>query len=422
MSDNTRRHIPAASLQNNSLYLWMKGIEDKIDGIKIKVGGTPEFADTAAGVVAKVAPPAKVGINVTGIDGKFLVTLTNPQTVNPLSPTIAQLRWQNGVNPGRFPLLHNVQSATDLNFNNASNLVDYGISNQLGYEIQDPNVTRFFRVRSSYDGQTWNDWTVYSSAQSCGPVGVWSQLLKTASLALVNSAAQTVDGTNALSQSGTSTQINVAGKQWNVGPQKITYSGGSTNPGIYGTFYVYAVDPTKAGGVVTYLTTTNVGDLTSQDGIIIFGHITTASGGGGTGGGGGSCHVQGTMVDMYDGTQKDCSAILKGDVLKGIDGGPEVAQEDAEPVPNQPCFSLEFANGTKLANGVSSTEPIMLSSGTFQTVFDSMVGIEYVTELGNSKMLTKTFLGMKLVWRQRLDRTKTFWADGLGSHNMKAGP
>lgn len=414
-----RRHLNAASNKNSALYKILDELCKRMEAVGTKIGGIPGFTDTPSSVTTNVAPPATVGIDVSGIDGKFLITLTNPQTVNPQSPTIASLRWVNGVNPGRFPIVHNLQSATDLNFNNASNLVDYGISGQLGYEIQDPNVTRFFRVRSSYDGQNWNNWTVYSSAATCGPVGVWSGLLRTPSLALVNSAAQTTDGTNALTQHGTSSQIDVAGKTWNVGPQKITYLGGSVDPGVFGKFYVYAIDTHKAGGAVTYLTTQNIGDLSSQDGIIIFGSITTSSGGGGTGGGGGSCHVQGTMIEMYDGSQKDCSAILKGDVLKGIDGGPEVAQADAEPVPNQPCFTLAFANGVSLDHGVSSTEPIMLAFGTFQNVFDSMVGIEYVTKLGNSKMTAKTFKGMCLVWRQRLDRTKTFWADGLGSHNMK---
>lgn len=418
--DQLRKDLHAAAGANGALYRLLEGAIANQEALGAKIGSTPGFADTPTSTVASVPKPPTVGINVTGIDGKFIIALTNPQTVVALTPAVAQLRWQNGINPGRFPLVHNLQSAKDLNFNNASDLVDYGIGGQLAYEIQDPNVTRFWRVRSSYDGQTWNSWTVYSTPETCGPVGVWSQLLKTASLALVNSAAQTVDGTNALTQHGTTTQIDVAGKQWNVGTQKITYAGGSTDPGSFGKFFVYAIDAQKAGGVVTYLTTQNIGDLAAQDGIIIFGNITTAGGGGGTGGGGGSCHVAGTMVEMYDGTQKDCSAILKGDVLLGIDGGPEVAQADAEPVPNQPCFVLEFDNGVKITKGVSSTEPIMLASGMFQTVFDSMVSLEYVTKLGNSKMTKKTFIGMALVWRQRLDRTKTFWADQLGSHNMKA--
>lgn len=418
--EDIKRDLNAAAGANGALYRLLLKAAEKMDAMEAKIGTISSFTDNPAQPATATIKPPKGIFSVIGVDGKFLITLCNPQSVVPSTPTIAQLRAKVGINTGLFPILHNVQSATSLAFDNGSFLTDYGISSQLAYEIQDPNITRFFRLRSSYDGKTWNDWQVFSSPETCGPTGVWSGLLRTPSLAMVNSAAQTVDGTNALTQHLTTTQIDVASKTWNVGPQKITYAGGSTDPGVYGKYYVYAVDTHKAGGAVTYLTTQNLGDLASQDGIIIFGNITTAGGGGGTGGGGGSCHVDGTQIDMYDGSKKNCADIKRGDVLLGIDGGPEVAQADAEPVPNQPCFSLEFANGVKVANGVSSTEPIMLASGIFINVFDAMTTQDFVTKLGNSRLVTKTFIGMKLVWRQRLDRTKTFWADGLGSHNMKA--
>lgn len=416
-----RRHLEGIRSGNiHSIYQAWQVLDQKLDFVNNKIGGAR--MDLVDGPTAPATPPpTPVALSVTGIDGKFLIFLTNPQNINPQSPTIMQLQLEAGVNPNPGAIVHNLQSATNISFDLAANLTDYGVSSQLAYEIQDPNTTKFFRVRSSFDGKNWNSWTIYSSAVTCGPVGVWSGLLRTPSLAMVNSAAQTVDGSNALSQWGTSTQINVASKQWNVGPQKITYSGGSTDPGAYGKYYVYAVDVQKAGGAVTYLTTQNIGDLASQDGIIIFGYITTAAGGGGTGGGGGTCHATGTAIAMFDGSERDASAIVKGDQLLGIDGGKEIAQADADPIPNVPCFSLEFSNGVKV-RGVAASEPIQLAAGIFVTVFDAMTGQQFNTKLGAATLTTKTFLGNLLVWRQSLDRTKTFWADQLGSHNMKPAP
>jgi hypothetical protein len=416
-----QRHLEGIRGGNQtSTYQAWRALDEHLDRLNNRIGGLGNsMADNPTRAPQPVPPPPAAAFNVTGIDGKFLIAVANPQDVNPLTPTIAQIRARSGVNTAGTAILHNLQSGTDINFDNNSGVTDYGTSSQLAYEIQDPNQTKFFRMRSSFDGQNWNDWQLFSSVETCGPVGVWSGLLRTPSLAMVNSAAQTVDGINALSQVGVTTAIAIAGKQWNVGPQKITYAGGTTDPGVFGKFIVYAVDTRKAGGVVTYLTTQNVGVLAAQDGIIIFGTITTAGGGGGTGSGGGSCHVAGTPLEMFDGSFKDASEIVKDDELRATDGGKEIAQQDAEPIANVPCFSLEFDNGVTV-RGVSSTEPIQLANDTFINVFDSMKGQQFKTRAGIGTLATKTFIGNRLVWRQRLDRTKTFWADGLGSHNMKA--
>jgi hypothetical protein len=380
-----------------------------------------DIAGYAASVTDKVPPFCT--FNATGQDGTIVVDITNPQDAVYQSPKQRQYVQQFGDENGLyFPLVHQVQTCLTLKFDASGDVRTYGPNALTRVEISDtPNQTRYLRMRSSYDnGQTWNPWKILNDPILCGPKAVWSGLLRTVSLALLNSQAQTVDGTNALTQHLTTTRIDVAAKSWNVGGVKnLAYNGGSADPGVYGTFYVYGIDQKKQGGAITFLTTQNTGDLTAQDGIINFGKITTAGGGGGTGGGGGSCHVAGTMLRMFDGTDKDCSLILKEDELLGIDGGKEVAQADAEPVPNVPCFYLEFDNGVKLPNGVSSTEPIMLESGTFITVFEAMTGQRFTTRLGAAVLTVKTYIGNKLVWRQRLDRTKTFWADDLGSHNLK---
>ena len=72
---------------------------------------------------------------VAGVDGKFLVSISNPQNVLPLSVPIMQQQISQGQNLGNVPIIHNLQSATALSFNLASNLTDYGNSSQLAYEV-----------------------------------------------------------------------------------------------------------------------------------------------------------------------------------------------------------------------------------------------------------------------------------------------
>ena len=95
-------------------------------------------------------------------------------------------------------------------------------------------------------------------------------------------------GNNPVSQSGTSTTILVASCTIQFGDGQVSYNSGSVNPGAYGKYAIYCIDPTFAGGAVTFLATQSTHIKTSDNGIIVFGVITTSAGGGGTGTGGGS--------------------------------------------------------------------------------------------------------------------------------------
>ena len=69
----------------------------------------------------------------------------------------------------------------------------------------------------------------------------------------------------------------------------LAYSAGSITGLAFSTeYFVYADDPTKAGGAVTYVSTTTRTDLTANVGRYFVGRVTTpADGGGGTSGNGG---------------------------------------------------------------------------------------------------------------------------------------
>jgi len=354
---------------------------------------------------AQIAIPPPVQFSVVGTDGKYLITITLPQNVNPATVALLLATTQNNPNALNVPMGHQLQSATDVNFNAASNVTTYGPSAQLSWEIQDPNQTKFWRLQSSFDGQNFNAWQIFQSPAVCGPVGVYSGLLRNSANSL-NQAATTASGSNPLSQSGMTTRINVASSVWKCGDQTINYNSGSVDPGSFGTWLIYANDAQRTGGTVTFIAvaTANQANITADNGNVYFGQITTSSSGGGvgSGGGGGCCCRAGVPYRMFDGSYRDCSLLRPGDVLQGADGGPEVIQR-IELHAVQPCFKLKFdragkliakqylgdftvyaievdrshtflAGGGGVIDGASSTHTLQYFGGRFVKVFEIVVG------------------------------------------------
>lgn len=99
---------------------------------------------------------------------------------------------------------------------------------------------------------------------------------------------------NVLSQSGTTSTVNVAGFTLQYGDGQVGYNSGSVNaPSNSSTGYVLASDPTYSGGAVAYSFSTQAFANINANGNIIVGKITLSAGGGGTGGTGGGGTVQG---------------------------------------------------------------------------------------------------------------------------------
>jgi hypothetical protein len=102
-------------------------------------------------------------------------------------------------------------------------------------------------------------------------------------------------GSNPISQAGTTTTINISACSIQYGDGQVNYNSGSVNPGSYGTWAIYCIDPKFGGGAVIYQATQSMHIKTSANGLILLGTITTLSGGGasGTGGGAGSADLSG---------------------------------------------------------------------------------------------------------------------------------
>lgn len=86
---------------------------------------------------------------------------------------------------------------------------------------------------------------------------------------------------------GADASIAIASHNVQFGFGTVAYNSGSITGLSFSTlYYIYADDPTYAGGVVTYLATTNANTATANDGRYYLGKITTpANGAGDTGGG-----------------------------------------------------------------------------------------------------------------------------------------
>lgn len=87
---------------------------------------------------------------------------------------------------------------------------------------------------------------------------------------------------------GGATSVTVAASTAQFGTGTVSYNSGSFDPGVTGSFFAFADDPTFAGGAVTYQFSATSSSQTATDGRTNFGKITTSgvasTGGGSTGG------------------------------------------------------------------------------------------------------------------------------------------
>jgi hypothetical protein len=408
MSDTLDGASITGALQNKEeMRRWMRAVNRNVLLYRNIIPAMPlsGIADDPSAQLTVLAPPPPVQFTVVGVDGQFQISITLPENINPPTVTLFMNKILGNSNQLGTSMVHQLQSATTVNFDAAGSVQTYGPFSELTQTFQLPNQTLFWRIRSSFDGSNWNSWQIFSSAVTCGPVGVYSGLLRNSANS-INQAATTPTGSSPLTQNGTTTAINVASSVWKCGDQTINYNSGSVDPGSYGTWLVYANDPQRAGGTVTFfaVNAANQANITSDNGNIYFGQITTASGGGGTGsgGGGGTCCRAGVPYRMSDGSDRDCSLLRPGDALRGADGGIEIIQR-IELHPARPCFRLEFDSGGKLTkkqyigdftvyavqldrshtflagsggviDGACSTHTIQYAGGGFVHVFEAIPG------------------------------------------------
>lgn len=424
----------------NQMAQAISDIDSFFEEVQARGGWTHgRHVDSPAQLRTPVAVPPPSLFSVVGLDGHFFVSITPPQNVQARDVSLQYARNKrgpnglSGLNALGGKIIYNLQSATALTFDASSTVTDYGNSQQLSYDIRNANQNFFWRLRSSYDGVNWSGWGYFLDPVTCGPALVWSGLVRNAAAAFLVTAYAS-NGGSPLTQHGVTTQIDAGGSSWSAGDsfsgstRVIPYNSGSVDPGVFGTFYVYAIDQQQKGGTVIYIATANIADINGFDGLVYFGKITTAGGGGGSGsgGGGGPCCIAGTLVETQRGPRA-IETLRKGDEVTNLAGEVDRLASDPEIAGNVPCFALLLSDGT-VAQGFSTRHSIQLAGGSFVFLFDVRKGDSIRTLKGNALRTSKgtafvverKFIGHKTVYKLHLDGDRTYWADGVASHNANS--
>ncbi len=154
----------AAAQGGNALREVLTGVLNEVSAINAHVGRAPlQKVDANTPTLIKV--PTAAQFSVTAAHGVFAVAIVNPQDVSPLTAS------QVGVakNSTNAALYHEISSSPVPTF--ASGVVTYPVTSNTHTNISQPGVTLYWRLRSSYDGVTWNAYQVQSSAVYAGLVG-----------------------------------------------------------------------------------------------------------------------------------------------------------------------------------------------------------------------------------------------------------
>src|SRR5215510_14707938 len=166
MSDSLDGSTISGALQNREeMRRWMRNVNRNLLLHRNMLDAVPlsGIADDPSAQLTVLAPPPLVKFSVIGTDGQFQVTITLPQDISPSTVSLLQNKVIGDSNQLGISMVHQLQSATNTNFDAAANVQTYGPFSELTQTFQLPNQTLFWRIRSSFDGSNWNEWQLYGS-------------------------------------------------------------------------------------------------------------------------------------------------------------------------------------------------------------------------------------------------------------------
>lgn len=137
------------------------------------LANTSNLQLTATNTAGKNAPP-KVKATVSFLQSAYIVQITNPGAISPVSGLQANQAKQNANLQSNIApvtaIYHQIRAATSPRFSISDNVQTFGGdtgSTQTYWEISSLGTGRFyFQVRSSYDGATWNLWSNANGGQT----------------------------------------------------------------------------------------------------------------------------------------------------------------------------------------------------------------------------------------------------------------
>ncbi|MGH9475436.1 MAG: hypothetical protein ACRD1C_03785 [Terriglobales bacterium] len=151
-----RAYITPYAISDVNLYQAFVALANQSDALELASGlvlGAPQGSQASA-----AAPPA-ASWTIAASQGHFVIQITNPPSAT-------------------APVQHQIRSALDQNFNANSSMAAFTLGlGETTRDIVDPNETRYWQIRSRYQGSSWNSWSSY--ATSYGVVGLNAGVLRT---------------------------------------------------------------------------------------------------------------------------------------------------------------------------------------------------------------------------------------------------
>ncbi|MGH8115525.1 MAG: hypothetical protein ACREPS_10810, partial [Rhodanobacteraceae bacterium] len=98
------------------------------------------------GSQASMAAPSTAQWTIAVSQGHYVVQITNPASA-------------------AAPVQHQIRSSLDQNFNANSSMVTFTLGlGEATRDIVDPNESRYWQIRSRFQGSNWNSWASYATA------------------------------------------------------------------------------------------------------------------------------------------------------------------------------------------------------------------------------------------------------------------
>ena len=170
--------INAAARGNSDLRETLTGIHLALQSLYAQTGSAP-LAKVDAAPAAFTAPPSPSQLAVTGANGSFTVSITLPQAASGAAAP------RNATNA---PIYQEISSAPAAAFSSA--VVTYPVSSNTSYVFPNPGATLYWRLRSSYNQQSWSSYVALPGAVSAG---LLSSAAAASNLSLNQSNFATVD-------------------------------------------------------------------------------------------------------------------------------------------------------------------------------------------------------------------------------------
>lgn len=391
--------LEIACKNNPALKFLIKTLIDQAN-LQAQNIGTDPTASQQSTRQQRTSVPGLARMAVTGDDGHFIISISNPADAN-------------------GEIYHEIQSSSTLPFSTSQDLVTYGPSPATSRTVNDPSKTYFWRWRSKYFNSAYNRWQQLPDAVNSGEVR---------SIAMATLNTRQVVGETPLVQSGTSKTVLVQAFTARLGDVLVSYNATTVDVGAYDNYIIYVTDPHKVGGAQTFLATLDPLVANSSDGNFIVGTIAMSSQGGGLGVAysqqfQSSCVIAGTQVRLFGGADVAVETLVAGDVLLGVDGGQEAVVR-VTALAARPVWSLTTQTG-KVLLGACSHHLLYSNAGPLPVSL-LQLGDQILVRVGTENQVdfvtAKTLGGaLATVYRVITDRTKTYLTDGVWSRDLGGG-